>query len=134
MRSLFFLIFISSFLYCCQSTGNENKSTQDASKDPVKASMIEDKEDEDEDNKILNFVSQEGDNFQLEVKIAKMSGLAAIMISDDDDDDDDDKQENIPIPNVKTVILEKVLIYKPSANPILEKVLILTDQAFWYGT
>ena len=29
---------------------------------------------------------------------------------------------------------EKVLIYEPSANPILEKVLILKDQAFWYGT
>ena len=29
---------------------------------------------------------------------------------------------------------EKVLIYEPSPNPILEKVLVLKDQAFWYGT
>ena len=28
------------------------------------------------------------------------------------------------------IFLEKVLIYEPSANPILEKVLILKDQAF----
>ena len=29
---------------------------------------------------------------------------------------------------------EKVLIYERSANPILEKVLILKEPAFWYGT
>ena len=40
MRSLFFLIFISGFLCFCKSSGYENKSTQDASKDPVKASML----------------------------------------------------------------------------------------------
>ena len=85
MRSLFFLIFISGFLCFCQSTED---SSQDASKDPVKASILEDKEDED--NKILNFVSQEKESFQLEVKIAKMSVLVANMISDDDDD----KEEN----------------------------------------
>ena len=49
MRSLFFLIFISSFLYCCQSSGYENKSTQDASKDPVKASMLEDYSEDKDD-------------------------------------------------------------------------------------
>ena len=32
------------------------------------------------------------------------------------------------------VFPEKVFIYEPSANPILEKLLILKDQAFWYGT
>ena len=40
MRSVFFLIFISGFLCFCKSSGYENKSTQDASKDPVKASML----------------------------------------------------------------------------------------------
>ena len=49
MRSLFFLIFISGFLCFCKSSGYENKSTQDASKDPVKASMLEDYSEDKDD-------------------------------------------------------------------------------------
>ena len=55
MRSLFFLIFISDFLFFCQSTED---SAQDINKDPVKSSMLED-DSEDKDF----FTDTNPDNF-----------------------------------------------------------------------
>ena len=53
-------------------------------------------------------VSKEGDVYEVPVAVAKMSTLVATTI--DDDDDDDDVRE-IPLPNVKDVVLTKVIEY-----------------------
>ena len=58
-----------------------------------------------DDRKMVDLVSQEGDNFQVEKKVAKMSELVKTMIPEDDDDD----QQEIPLPNVKSQILAKVI-------------------------
>ena len=61
----------------------------------------------DEDmGKIVELVSQEGDKFEVDKKVAKMSELVKTMISDDDDDEE---QQEIPLPNVKSQSLGKVI-------------------------
>lgn len=65
--------------------------------------MNADEEDEDE-GKMVELVSQEGNTFQVERKVAKMSELVKTMVSDDDDE-----QQEIPLPNVKSEILGKVI-------------------------
>jgi S-phase kinase-associated protein 1 len=60
---------------------------------------------DDDDGKMVDLVSQEGDNFQVEKKVAKMSELVKTMIPDDDDEE----QQEIPLPNVKSQILGKVM-------------------------
>eukprot|EP00518_Triparma_eleuthera_P005595 CAMPEP_0182452822 /NCGR_PEP_ID=MMETSP1319-20130603/135_1 /TAXON_ID=172717 /ORGANISM="Bolidomonas pacifica, Strain RCC208" /LENGTH=166 /DNA_ID=CAMNT_0024650695 /DNA_START=58 /DNA_END=558 /DNA_ORIENTATION=- len=59
------------------------------------------------DTQMLTLVSQEGDSYQVPVDIAKMSELVKTMI-DDEDDADDDAQE-VPLPNVKSTVLVKVI-------------------------
>lgn len=50
-------------------------------------------------------VSKEGDTFEVPLKVAKMSELVKTMI---DDEGDEDVQE-IPLPNVKASVLQKVI-------------------------
>eukprot|EP00980_Cylindrotheca_fusiformis_P017943 scaffold5703_cov132-Cylindrotheca_fusiformis.AAC.2 len=63
------------------------------------------------------IVSKEGDVHEVPIAVAKMSTLVATTIDDDvDDDDDDDDEEGsnvreIPLPNVKDVVLQKVIEY-----------------------
>lgn len=45
-------------------------------------------------------MSKEGDVFQIEASVAKMSELVKTMIEDNDDDDEDNIPE-VPLPNVK---------------------------------
>jgi len=61
---------------------------------------------DDEDEGKVDLVSQEGDSFQVERKVAKQSELVKTMLTDDDDDVE---QQEIPLPNVKSPILAKVL-------------------------
>eukprot|EP01083_Nonionella_stella_P132819 403845_1 len=63
-------------------------------------------EENEEDGKMVELVSQEGDCFQVELKVAKMSELVKTMIPEDEDDTE---QQEIPLPNVKSGILAKVI-------------------------
>ncbi len=58
------------------------------------------------DSKIVHLVSQEGERFDVPVNVAKLSELVKTMI---DEDQDDDEAQEIPLPNVKSSILAKVI-------------------------
>lgn len=51
-------------------------------------------------------MSKEGDAFPVPAKVAKMSELVSQMI---EDEDDDENTPEIPLPNVKATVLEKVI-------------------------
>jgi S-phase kinase-associated protein 1 len=54
----------------------------------------------------LNLVSQEGDSFELPLEIAQMSELVKTMI---EEEEEGDEAQEIPLPNVKTAVLSKVM-------------------------
>eukprot|EP00619_Florenciella_sp_RCC1007_P012125 CAMPEP_0205906222 /NCGR_PEP_ID=MMETSP1325-20131115/1818_1 /ASSEMBLY_ACC=CAM_ASM_000708 /TAXON_ID=236786 /ORGANISM="Florenciella sp., Strain RCC1007" /LENGTH=214 /DNA_ID=CAMNT_0053272221 /DNA_START=108 /DNA_END=752 /DNA_ORIENTATION=- len=84
-----------------------HRKTMAAAEDP-KEDMKNDEPDEAEDDgKMVDLVSQEGDNFQVEKRVAKMSELVKTMIPEEEDGETD--QQEIPLPNVKSVILGKVM-------------------------
>jgi S-phase kinase-associated protein 1 len=60
-----------------------------------------------EDSRIVHLVSQEGDSFDVSVKVAKMSELIKTMI--DDEQEEDAEAQEIPLPNVKSAVLTKVI-------------------------
>jgi len=61
--------------------------------------------DDGSEEKILKLVSQEGEKFELAKRIAVQSELVKTM-------SEGDKEENeIPVPNVKTSVLKKVIEY-----------------------
>ena len=73
----------------------------------------------------VNLVSQEGDKFEVPKKVATMSELVKTMIEDEDDADDDadDDEQEIPLPNVKSSVLAKVIEfcnYHTENNPMQE--------------
>lgn len=76
-----------------------------------------------DESRTVHLVSQEGESFDVQIGIAKMSELVKTMI--DEDQDDDDAQE-IPLPNVKSPILAKVIEfcqhYKTEPMNEIEKV------------
>ena len=55
----------------------------------------------------VNLMSQEGDQFEVEVKVAKMSELVKTMIPEEADEDEE--AQEIPLPNVKSHVLAKVI-------------------------
>ena len=55
----------------------------------------------------MNLMSQEGDQFEVEVKVAKMSELVKTMIPEEADEDEE--AQEIPLPNVKSHVLAKVI-------------------------
>ncbi len=59
-----------------------------------------------DDNKTVHLVSQEGESFDVPLSVAKMSELVKTMI---DEDQDDEEAQEIPLPNVKSSILAKVI-------------------------
>merc|ERR1712054_729733 len=63
--------------------------------------------EEEEDGRTVNLMSQEGDQFQVEVKVAKMSELVKTMIPEEAEEEDD--AQEIPLPNVKSHVLAKVI-------------------------
>lgn len=77
---------------------------------------------EEDSNKMLSLVSQEGESFSVPIGVAKMSELVKTMI---DDDQDEDEAQEIPLPNVKNAILAKVIEfcqhYKQEAMNEIEK-------------
>jgi len=54
-------------------------------------------------------VSQEGESFDVALSVAKMSELVKTMI---DEDQDEDEAQDIPLPNVKSSILAKVIEFE----------------------
>lgn len=65
--------------------------------------MAESKAD---DGRTIHLVSQEGESFDVPLSVGKMSELVKTMI---DDDQGDDEAQEIPLPNVKSAILAKVI-------------------------
>ena len=61
----------------------------------------------------VNLVSSEGDKFEVETRTAATSELVKTMLIDNDDDeeeeDNDDNEQEIPLPNVKSAVLAKVI-------------------------
>jgi hypothetical protein len=60
----------------------------------------------------VNLVSSEGDKFEVETKVAAMSELVKTMLKEDDEDDSDGEDADdqaIPLPNVKSTVLAKVV-------------------------
>jgi S-phase kinase-associated protein 1 len=76
----------------------------DAKKDTETAA----KEESPDEKHQVHLVSQEGDSFDVSVKVAKMSELIKTMIPEDEDAEGDEGQE-IPLPNVKSSVLVKVI-------------------------
>lgn len=76
-----------------------------------------------EDNRTVHLVSQEGESFDVPLHVAKMSELVKTMI---DGDQDDEEAQEIPLPNVKSSILAKVIEfahhYRVEAMNEIEKV------------
>lgn len=63
---------------------------------------------------VLHFfplkISKEGKAFSVPLAVATMSELIKSMKDEDDDEDDDDsKPTEVPLPNVKSEVLEKVI-------------------------
>ena len=68
--------------------------------------MSESKPDNgDDDARTVHLISTEGESFDVPLSVAKMSELVKTMITDDQDEEE---AQEIPLPNVKTVILAKV--------------------------
>ena len=71
--------------------------------------MSESKETSNEVNRIVHLVSLEGESFEVLLCAAKMSELVNTMI---DDQYDDEEIQDIPLPNVKSSILAKVIEFQ----------------------
>jgi hypothetical protein len=75
-------------------------------------------------DKTVHLVSQEGESFDVPLNVAKMSELVKTMV---DEDQDDEEAQEIPLPNVKSSILAKVIEfikhYKVDPMYEIEKVL-----------
>ena len=59
-----------------------------------------------DDNRTIHLVSVEGESFDVPLSVGKMSGLVQTMI---DEDLDEEEAQEIPLPNVKSTILAKII-------------------------
>lgn len=86
--------------------------------------MSETKDQTADDLRTVHLVSQEGESFDVPLSVGKMSELVKTMI---DDDQDEDEAQEIPLPNVKSAILAKVIEfaqhYKVEPMNEIEKVI-----------
>lgn len=57
--------------------------------------------------KTVKLVSQEGESFEVPLDVAKLSVVVKNILDEDVDEDEDDM--GIPLPNVKTAILTKII-------------------------
>jgi S-phase kinase-associated protein 1 len=80
-------------------------------------------------NKIVRLVSVEGESFDVPISVAKMSELVKTMIDEDEEDIQD-----IPLPNVKSTILAKIIEfckhYKVDPMYEIEKVSLIFSEFF----
>jgi S-phase kinase-associated protein 1 len=88
--------------------------------------MAETKESNNNESRTVHLVSQEGESFDVPLDVAKMSELVKTMI---DEDQDEEEAQEIPLPNVKSAILAKVIEfahhYRREPMNEIEKVIIL---------
>jgi S-phase kinase-associated protein 1 len=86
---------------------------------------------ESDNNKTVHLVSQEGESFDVPLPVAKMSELVKTMI---DEEQEDDEAQEIPLPNVKSTILAKVIefcqYYRSNPMNEIEKVHVSTPRHF----
>eukprot|EP00501_MAST-03F_sp_TOSAG23-6_P001210 GSMAST32.ASY1.ANO1.1254.1 assembled CDS len=87
----------------------------------------------------VTLTSQEGEQFEIDGAVARMSELVKTMIGGDDDgddkdsDDSDNDEQEIPLPNVKSEVLGKVIefckhhIEKPLKSSKMEDVELLFE-------
>ena len=59
-----------------------------------------------EDSRSVHLVSQEGESYDVPLSVAKTSQLVKTMI---DEDQDAEEAQEIPLPNVKSAMLAKVI-------------------------
>lgn len=78
---------------------------------------------ETDDNRTIHLVSQEGECFDVPLSVGRMSELVKTMI---DEDQTEEEAQEIPLPNVKSAILAKVIEftkhYKEEPMNEIEKV------------
>lgn len=90
--------------------------------------MSETKEQNADDVRTVHLVSQEGESFDVPLGVGKMSELVKTMI---DDEQDEEEAQEIPLPNVKSAILAKVIEfaqhYKMEPMNEIEKVKSVLD-------
>ena len=60
----------------------------------------------DHNDRTVSLVSKEGETYDVSISVAKMSELVKTMM---DDDGDEDAVTEIPLPNVNTTVLAKVI-------------------------
>jgi S-phase kinase-associated protein 1 len=81
-----------------------------------------------DDVRTIHLVSQEGESFDVPLSVGKMSELVKTMI---DDDQEEDEAQEIPLPNVKSAILAKVIEfaqhYRTEPMNEIEKVRVSRD-------
>jgi len=58
------------------------------------------------EGRTVHLISQEGESFDVQLGVAKMSELVKTMV---DEDQDENEAQEIPLPNVKSAILAKVI-------------------------
>jgi S-phase kinase-associated protein 1 len=85
-----------------------------------------------DDSRTVHLVSTEGESFDVPLNVAKMSELVKTMIADDQDEEE---AQEIPLPNVKSAILAKVIEfvqhYKAEPMTEVEKVTLLKFCPFY---
>ncbi|CAH0485251.1 hypothetical protein KXD40_003013 [Peronospora effusa] len=74
----------------------------DTTTNPAQGDMAK----QEEDSRKVNLVSMDGDSFEVSRSVAAMSELVKTLISDDADDEE---VQEIPLPNVKSPVLSKVI-------------------------
>ncbi|RLN86916.1 hypothetical protein BBJ28_00007392, partial [Nothophytophthora sp. Chile5] len=97
----------------------EASSAQNPSKNQLKmadaaAAPAQDPPQQEEDARKVNLVSMDGDSFEVSRSVAAMSELVKTLIAGKCfrpvvDDGDDDEVQEIPLPNVKSPVLSKVI-------------------------
>ena len=72
-----------------------------------------------DETRTVHLVSQEGESFDVPLSVAKMSELVRTMI---DEDQDDEEAQEIPLPNVKSSTLAKVIEFAKhyKSDPMFE--------------
>jgi S-phase kinase-associated protein 1 len=68
--------------------------------------MSDARDQQAEDTRMVHLVSQEGESFDVLLSVGRMSELVKTMI---DEDQDEEEAQEIPLPNVKSSILAKVI-------------------------
>lgn len=70
-------------------------------------------------SRTVHLISQEGESYDVPVNIACQSQLVKAMVEEDGEDDD---PQEVPLPNVKSSILAKVVEYCThySSDPMTE--------------